>query len=183
MFPKTEIEGFHKYWRRRKPSASTAIHYSSYVTIFFNWAKERSPDDITVHDVDRFIEWQQCLGRAPATITRRLVALRMFYDYLAYAGDEEATIPVVPHRHYVCRSHRLPRDLSDEVIQGLFAAIGEHLRDCTIFTLMLHAGLRVGEVVKLHLADVDPGAFCTPRLRLNGKSQQERFVYLSATAA
>jgi hypothetical protein len=31
------------------------------------------------------------------------------------------------------------------VIAKLFEAIGSHLRDRTMFTLMLHAGLRVGE--------------------------------------
>ena len=39
------------------------------------------PDDFP--DVDEFIGWQQDLGRAQATIRRRLIALRMFYDYLA----------------------------------------------------------------------------------------------------
>ena len=29
MFPQNHINGFEKYWRRRKPNSSTAIHYSS----------------------------------------------------------------------------------------------------------------------------------------------------------
>jgi site-specific recombinase XerD len=73
--------------------------------------------------------------------------------------------------------------VSDQVLQQFFAALGTHLRDRTIFTLMLHEGLRVGEVAKSGIADVKLSSGRTPHLRLNGKGQRERIVYLSSTAA
>ena len=149
MFPQKQIDGFEKYWRRRKPGTSTAVHYTSDVRIFFNWATGRSPEAITVHDVDRFIEWQQSLGRASATPRRRLIALQMFFDYLVYVSDQEILNPIVPRRHYVSQGHRLPRSIRQSEIEKLFTAIGDHLRDRTIFTLMLHAGMRVGDVTNL----------------------------------
>jgi integrase/recombinase XerD len=182
MFPKQQIEGYEKYWRRRKPGSSTAVHYASDVRIFFNWLQGRLAASITVHDVDGFIEWQQSLGRAPATIRRRLIAIRMFYDYLAYVCEKQGANPVIAQRHYVDQGRRLPRDVRQEEVEKLFAAIGDHLRDYTIFTLMLHTGLRVGEVVKLRLGDVYLSENRTPHLRVNGKGQHERVVYLSATA-
>ncbi|MBI3738653.1 MAG: tyrosine-type recombinase/integrase [Chloroflexi bacterium] len=183
MFPQTDIDEFRRYWRRRKPGTSTALHYASDVTIFFKWTAELSPETITVHDVDRFIEWQCHLGRRPTTIRRRIIALRMFYDFLAYLHDRPIPNPVIGHRHYVDCGSPLPRAVTDEVLQGLFTALKPHLRDRTIFTLMLHAGLRVGEVVNLGVADVQLASGRTPQLRLNGKGQRERIVYLSATAA
>jgi site-specific recombinase XerD len=54
------------------------VHYASDVRIFFKWVNGRTPESITVHDVDEFIEWQQSLGRVPATIRRRLIALRFW---------------------------------------------------------------------------------------------------------
>lgn len=183
MLLDSEIEDFRKYWRRRNPGSSTALHYTSDVRIFFKWVESRSPDAVTVHDVDRFIVWQQSLGHAPATVTRRLIALRMFYDYLAYARDQALANPVVPRRHYVHLGRRLPRNLTEEVIQRLFAAIGEHPRDRAIFTLMLHAGVRVGEVVELEVSQIDLTTGRSPHLRVTGKGQRERLVYLSATAA
>jgi site-specific recombinase XerD len=48
---------------------------------------------------------------------------------------------------------------------------------------MLHAGLRVGEVVNLDLGDVYLSETSTPHLRLRGKGDRERIIYLSATAA
>ena len=182
MYPQEEIDGFEQYWRRRKPGRSTAIHYRSDVNIFFRWAQQ-APDMITVHHIDQFIDWQRELGRASATIQRRLIAIRMFYDYLAYIREEDSPNPVVPGRHYLARERRLPRDVSDDVIAQLFEAIGSHLRDRTMFTLMLHAGLRVGELAQLRLSDVRLSDEHTPFLRLNGKGEQERVVYLSATAA
>jgi integrase/recombinase XerD len=182
MFHKQQIDGFEKYWRRRKPGSSTAVHYASDVRIFFKWAQMQSPDSITVHDVDWFIEWQQSLGRAPATVRRRLISLRMFYDYLAYICEEQVTNPVIVKRHYVDQGHRLPRDIRQEEIEKLFTAIGDHLRDCTIFTLMLHTGLRVGEVVNMCLGDVYLSEDRSAHVRVNGKGQRERVVYLSSTA-
>ena len=160
MFPKQEIDGFEKYWRRRKPGSSTAVHYASDVRIFFKWLNGRTPEIISVQDVDEFIEWQQRLGRAPATIRRRLIALRMFFDYLAYIGERQITNPVVAQRHYVEKGYRLPRDIRQEDLEKLFESIGDHLRDRTIFTLMLHTGLRVGEVVKLRLSRGSTSEIC-----------------------
>jgi integrase/recombinase XerD len=182
MFPKQQIDGFEKYWRRRKPGSSTALHYASDVRIFFKWVKEKSPDDITVHDVDEFIGWQQSLGRAQATIRRRLIALRMFFDYLAYIREENTTNPVITQRHYIDQDHHLPRDIRQEEIEKLFTAINDHLRDRTIFTLMLHTGMRVGEIVNLRLADIYLSEKRPPHLRVIGKGQRERIAYLSATA-
>jgi len=60
-----DIVGFEKYWRRRKPGNSTAIHYTSDVRIFFRWLQGLLPEAVTIHDIDAFIEWQLLLGRAP----------------------------------------------------------------------------------------------------------------------
>jgi len=182
MYPQEEIDGFEQYWRRRKPGRSTAIHYRSDVNIFFQWAQQ-APAAITVHHIDQFIDWQRELGRASATIQRRLIAIRMFYDYLAYIQEEEVLNPVIPRRHYPARDRRLPRDVPDDVIGQLFKAMGSHLRDRTMFTLVLHAGLRIGELSQLRLSDVRLSTEHTPFLRLNGKGQQERVAYLSAAAA
>jgi integrase/recombinase XerD len=183
MFPKQEIDGFEKYWRRRKPGSSTAVHYASDVRIFFKWKNGRKPDSINVHDVDGFIEFQQSLGRAPATIRRRLIALRMFFDYLAYICEQQIANPVVAQRHYVDKGQRLPRDIRQEDLEKLFVAIGDHQRDSAIFTLMLHTGLRVGEVINLRLADLFLHENRKPHLRVNGKGQRERVVYLSVAVA
>jgi integrase/recombinase XerD len=152
------------------------------VRIFFKWIDGKKPEAISVHDIDDFIEWQQRLGRASATIRRRLIALRMFFDYLAYICEEEIANPVIPHRHYIDQSHHLPRDIHQEEIEKLFLAIGDNLRDRTIFTLMLHTGMRVGEIFNLCQELIYLSGNRPPHLRVIGKGQRERVLYLSATA-
>jgi site-specific recombinase XerD len=122
------------------------------------------------------------LGRAQATIRRRLIALRMFYDYLAYICEENISNPVITQRQYIDQDHHLPRNIPQEEIERLFIAIGDHLRDRMIFTLMLHTGMRVGEVGNLRLADIYLFENRPPHLRVIGKGQRERIAYLSAKA-
>jgi integrase len=77
--------------------------------------------------------------------------------------------------------HRLPRDLQDETLAKIFAAI-DHPRDRAMFLLMLRCGLRVGEVRNLSLCDLylEPSFGSLPRLWLNGKGGSQRVAYLSA---
>ena len=182
MFPEKDIDGFEKYWRRRKPGRSTALHYASDVRIFFHWAHGYGPADISVHVIDWFIEWQQSLGRAGSTIRRRVIALRMFFDYYAYAHDLDIQNPVKHRRHYVDCGERLPRVIADEDLNKLFSVMEKNPRDRAIFTLMLHGGLRVGEITTLKLSDVLVTASIIPRLRVCGKGQKERIVFISQTA-
>lgn len=183
MFPEDDIDGFEKYWRRRKPGKSTAMHYASDVRIFFKWANDYGPEDITKHVVDWFIEWQQSLGRAANTVRRRLISLRMFFDYYSYSHDKDLANPVIPRHHYVDRGETLPRSVVDPVLDKLFEAIGGHQRDKVIFTLMLHCGLRVGEITRLGLDDLLMRGTELARLRVQGKGQKERIVFLSPSGA
>jgi site-specific recombinase XerD len=66
-------------------------------------------------------------------------------------------------------------------VEKLFAVI-EDVRDRAIFLLMLRCGLRVSEVARLSLRDLFLEE-CPPRLRIHGKNDRERSVYLSAEAA
>ena len=183
MFPAEDIDGFERYWRRRKPGKSTAVHYASDARIFFKWANGYGPGDISVHVIDWFIEWQQSLGRAPNTIRRRVIAIRMFFDYYAYRHDLDIDNPVIPRRHYVDCGEKLPRCVDDAELQRLFEVVGEHPRDQALFTLMLHCGLRVGEVQRLRMDDIVMRGDEFARLRIYGKGQKERIVFLSPTAA
>lgn len=177
-----EIEQFGKWLRRKSPHASTPIHYVSDLKHFFTWAKI-PPEQVSVRKVDAYIEYCQGSGYAATTINRRLIALNTFYQFLALEADDAPRNPVIPKRHYVTRDERLPRDASDIEIERLFAVI-DTPRDRAMFLLMVGCGLRVGEVRKLSLQDLDlkpvPGLNQTmPRLRVMGKGSMQRTVYLS----
>ena len=175
-----EIEKFQKWLRRKSPHASTHIHYVSDVRLFFAWAN-KSPGEVTVRDVDEYIEHSQSKGHAIATVNRRLASLRSFYLFLTLDSDDAPPNPVIPRRHFIRHGERLPRDVEDADLQKLFEAIN-HSRDRAMFILMLRCGLRVGEVRNLMLGDLylQPSPGNLPRLWLRGKGDKRRVVYLAS---
>jgi site-specific recombinase XerD len=178
-----ELHRFQAYLQRRFPERRTSQDYVSDIRQFMGGcAKEWR--DVNLHDIDAFIDQQRQSGLKPATIKRRAAALKTFFDFLAEeSGELGWANPVRMKRHAGKQPHRLPRDLSDEVIQRLWAVIATR-RDQAWFSLMLRAGLRVGEVVSLQLADVlSPATENQPaRLRVCGKGRKERIVLLTADA-
>ena len=137
-----------------------------------------------MHDIDAFVDQQRQKGLSAATIKRRVAALKVFFDFLAEEkGDLSWPNPVRFKRHAGKPPRRLPRDLTDTQVNQLWATITSP-RDRAWFALMLRAGLRVGEVVTLKLADLlTPATLEQPaRLRASGKGQKERLVLLTADA-
>ncbi len=178
----SEIEQFQKWLRRRAPHSSTPIHYASDLELFFN-RSSKSVGNVTMQDVDEFIEQSQKKGHATATINRRVAALCSFYRYLAMMSDDAPANPVRPRRHFIHLGKRLPRYVRDEDLARLFAVIDSR-RDRAMFLLMLRCGLRVGEVRNLSMNDLYLYSVSgnLPRLWLHGKGDKERVVYLSSQA-
>ena len=178
----SEIEQFQKWLRRRAPHSSTHIHYASDLEFFFN-SSSKTVSNVTMQDVDQFIEQSQNKGHAIATINRRIAALCSFYRFLAMMSDDAPSNPVRPRRHFMHQGKRLPRDVKDEDLARLFAVVDSR-RDRAMFLLMLRCGLRVGEVRNLSMSDLYLYSVSgnLPRLWLHGKGDKERVVYLSSQA-
>jgi len=177
------IQQFAQYLQRRAPHRRTAIDYVSDVRQLaaFNSKPWR---EITMHDIDAFVDQQRQIGHSPATVKRRTAALKVFFDFLAEGSDDlNWPNPVRFKRHAGKQPRRLPRDLKDEEIERLWATI-QSPRDRAWFALMLRAGLRVGEVVSLQPTDLlaAPSADQPARLRVCGKGQKERVVLLTSDA-
>jgi len=122
--------------------------------------------------------------RAPATINRLLAAVSSFYEYLILAGEVTAYENPMhtagePHPTRVRDRHRpfldgiarqqpirrvvrvkaplrLPRPLADDHVQQLLRSL-RTWRDKAMLLLMLQGGLRPGEVLNLHLEDIQYG--------------------------
>ncbi len=178
-----DIERFKQYLHRRAPERRTAIDYVSDVRQFAGVCP-KAWTAVTMHDIDAFVDQQRQAQMGPATIKRRVASLKVFFDFLAEeAGDLAWPNPVRFKRHAGRQPKRLPRDLTNEQVEDLWAVMAS-ARDRAGFALMLRAGLRVGAVVRLHVADVltPPNATQPARLRVWGKGQKERIVLLTADA-
>ena len=159
------------------PNSSARKHYLSDLALFFSWA-EKPPSEISPQDVNQYIH--HCLEKplSPLTINRRLSSLRLFYYFLRIIQEQPLDCPV-QKRHFLRKPQPLQRDASEEQITILFSVVTDK-RDKAIFTLMLECGLRVGEVCALSLEDVLLEA--PPRLKVHGKGNRQRMVYLPPPA-
>lgn len=100
-----------------------------------------------------------CDGKSYARVKHAATALRMFVRFLIAEGrcppGLEAAIPLVPH----WRLSSLPRYLQPEEVERTIAACDPSTavgtRDRVILLLLARLGLRAGDVLQLHLADID----------------------------
>ncbi len=127
---------------------------------------------------------QSATHLAASSINRILAAVSSFYEYLILSGqlsgrenplqktDDPATARV-PERHQPFMGHasqqrpirrvvrvktisRVPRPMSEEQITALLGSL-RICRDKAMILLMLQGGLRPGEVLNLHLEDIQYG--------------------------
>lgn len=168
---------FEQYLQRRFPGRRTPIDYLSDVRLFARTC-QKAWREVTMQDIDAFVDGQRQAGRSPATVKRRVAALKTFFDCLAEETGEWAwPNPVRFKRHAGKQPQRLPRDLNDAELERLWAVV-DSPRDRAWFVLLWRAGLRVGEVVSLTAADVlsPPDASHPARVRVCGKGRKERVV-------
>jgi len=174
---------FESYLQRRFPERRTPIDYVSDVRQFMAVCP-KPWREVTMQDIDLFVDRQRQAGLKQSTVNRRVAALKTFFDFLAEeSGDLSWPNPVRFQRHAGKRPRALPRDLRDEDIERVWEVMVS-ARDRAWFALMVRAGLRVGEVVALKVSDLlSPAEGERPaRLRVCGKGRQERMVLLSADA-
>ncbi len=115
-------------------------------------------------------------GLEVSSRARKVATIRSFYKYLVTKAKLLDESPIQELDSPKIRQ-TLPRYLTlEESIQLLESIDGDNAeRDFCIITLFLNCGLRISELVGLNLADVRGD-----RLRVLGKGNKERIVYLNA---
>ena len=171
------IINYRRSLKRRNYSKCTVRNYMSTLKQFVIWLDE-SIETLTHKKLANFIDHLLAKRLKPKTINCYLDSIRGFYDYLIDEQQLKIQNPV-KLGDTLRMSKPLPRFLRDEQVNALFAKVKDP-RDFAIFKLMLRCGLRVDEVAKLSLADVD-----LKRAQVfvcHGKGAKERVVYLSKDA-
>ena len=178
--------------RARNASQNTIASYGRDLGLFvshFSSGQEQAPSvgRVTRLMIREFMAEGRSKGLSPATLARRLAALRGFFDYLVL----EEGLPNNPARSIAAPkiSQKLPPVMSAEDTNQMVNAVqfdGERdrfpdkvARDRLIFELLYGAGLRVSELVGLNLDDIDR----TERwIEVRGKGRKERQVPYGARA-
>jgi integrase/recombinase XerD len=140
-----------------------------------------SPATAETDTLERYIAQLRADGLAPATVARRIAALRSFYRHLLLLGtrDDNPAAELSPPR----RPRKLPRTLSpgeaERLIEAAAGTTPRALRDSAIVELLYGAGLRVSELTGLDRGSVDLDARL---LRCTGKGGKERIVPIGRKA-
>ena len=166
-----EVEGFLALLAARR-APKTVEAYRRDLRALGDWLGG-PPSKATHDDLERWLAELRAAGLSPATIARRVAAVRSFFRHLVLLGartDSPAAALELPRRR-----RKLPRTLSPAEAQRLIeAAAGSTprmMRDRALVELLYGAGLRVSEAVGLDRTGVD----LEQRLvRCTGKGNKER---------
>jgi integrase/recombinase XerD len=158
----------------------TVEAYRRDLTTLAEWLG-RPPSSVTTEELERWIAELRAAGLAPATIARRVAAIRSYLRHLVLIGS--VSVNTAAELELPRRIRRLPRTLSPGEAERLIdAAAGTSpraLRDAALVELLYGAGLRVSEAVSLDRAGVD----LEERLvRTVGKGGKERVVPVGRSA-
>lgn len=131
----------------------------------------RSPDRLGRGEIEQYLLFLRDVKRVSwAWFNQSVCALRFFYLYVLDRPDLVHRIP------YGRRERHLPVVLSVDELLALLGNI-ESLRDRVLLTVLYSAGLRLGEVCRLRVADIDSGRMLLAVRQ--GKGKKDRYVPLS----
>lgn len=170
----------------RRRSENTQSGYCRDVLLFSEFMRPKGKDLAAAQDsdIDAYLAHLHARGYRPASIARRLAALRHFYRFLRDSGGMAAAPLLQGASRAPRRDQPLPKMLSESEVEALLAApdaaTPRGLRDRAMLELMYACGLRVSELVALRASDIDAGASA---VRVMGKGGRERVVPFNDLAA
>ncbi|MDX8402384.1 MAG: tyrosine recombinase XerC [Mariprofundaceae bacterium] len=159
--------------RLRLASEHTVAAYRRDLRSFLEHCGDKPLEDVARADVE---DWQvagHAAGLAPATLARRLSAVKSFFD--AMVEVELAVANPAAGVRAPKQPGRLPRALPPEQTDALMRAQDSMMeaRDMALLAVMYGCGLRVSEAVGLDVSDCDLNA---RELRVLGKGRKVRIV-------
>jgi integrase/recombinase XerD len=168
-----EVEGFLALLATRR-APKTVEAYRRDLAAVGAWL-DRPVGQITTEQLERYLAEMRAAGLSPATIGRRVAAIRSFFRHemlLGARADNPAPELDLPRRR-----RTLPRTLSaadaERLVEAASGTTPRALRDRALVELLYGAGLRVSEAVGLDKAGVDLDARL---VRCIGKGSKERIV-------
>ena len=168
-------------------SPRTLRNYDFYLRRFFVWAKWPSPAEITSDRVHKFRVWlnREIHGRndeAPKVTTQNyhLIALRSFLKYLSRRDVKSLSAEKIELAKHPARQVDFLEE--DELLRLLEAPKGSSLvalRDRAVLETLFSTGLRVSELARLEIEDIN---IKRDEFTVTGKGGKRRIVFLSDRA-
>ena len=179
-----EIRGFFRDMRRRGLSVSALRNNISGMRRFLEWYNSTTEwngwENVTPEVVYEYVGHELNSGFAAATVRTRTANLRAFFTYL----EDEGRIERSPWRKraLVKLDKPLPRAMTLEDLDAWIDA----LEDASVFDraallLLLRSGMRVGEMMRVRVSDVDMEQMSI-KLHVGEKNRLGRIVYFTKDA-
>ncbi len=139
--------------RARSAAERTRRAYGVDLAGFVEWIEPQGLGlaEVRHRDIRRYAAGLSTAGAAPATVARKLAAIRGLFDFLVRterAGQNPAELVSSPKR-----AEKLPKVLTTEQMRSLLERIPAHtpleLRDRAMLELAYSCGLRCEEIVNL----------------------------------
>ena len=143
--------------------------------------KPKSPDQIELNDLEKFVKWISELGMTPSSQSRIISGLRSFYKYCL----QEQIVTKDPTA--LLETPKLKKSLPDilsfdeieNIIMQIDVSTPEGARNKAIIETLYSCGLRVTELVNLKLSCL---YFDVGFIRIIGKGDKERLVPVGSSA-
>ncbi len=145
----------------------------SYVSAMVGLAKyyRQSPDQLTQEQIRAYLLHLKERGLSPSSRNVAISGLKFFYHQILGWNEQRLFLP--PRK----RSWRLPEVLSPKEVERLLLAAVK-LRDRCLLMTAYATGLRVSELVRLKVSDIDSARMM---IRVEqGKGRKDRYTILSA---
>ena len=162
-------------------SVEAYLHDIDKLTTFLLSTGIRSPDKVTLKELEQFVKWVAELGMTASSQARIISGLRSFYKYCLLEQITATDPTVLLEAPKLKRS--LPDTLSFEEIEQIIAQIDlskpEGGRNKAMLETLYSCGLRVSELVNLKISCLylDVGF-----IRVIGKGDKERLVPIGSDA-
>src|SRR5215216_3041801 len=155
------VERFLKDLERQEASPRTRASYRLDLLHFFRWFEQTvgdssTPEAVTPTDVREYRGYLLSVERRqPATVNRRLAALRRFFQWAKAVGLAKE-LPTENVKG-VTSSPRAPHWLDKRDVDRLIRTVERHgnTRGLAIVRTLRHTGIRVSELSSLLLGDVE----------------------------
>ncbi len=170
-------------------SEKTLLAYDSDLNSYFNYLSRNKIKQITRQEIIKYFQYlQNVCNLKDSTISRKIVTLKMYHNYLE--DNYGVHNPFYKLYFRFKKEKRLPKTLSIKEITSLlkYAQMVEQnakskyeqfesIRNLALIDLLISTGIRIGEASLIKLEDID---LIDKSILIHGKGNKQRMIYISS---
>ena len=156
----------------------TIKNYKLDLTLFFDFLNKSNINYLYLNkdNVLAYLKYLDKMNLKNSTISRRISALRTFYNYLMNEGLINSNIFLNVKNPKL--EKKLPNYLNytemEELLESIDISTDEGLKRRLLIEMFYSTGCRVSEIINIKVKDID---FLNKKIRIMGKGSKDRIVY------